>query len=114
MVREAIKAHNELVTDNAMWIARASILANQQPSDLERDTQASRSRAAAAASVKRKQKAQQTQARPTELNPQTGKRSTVKAKPLSEGGHSLERRGTGWHCTVCRAKTLTWPSPIPL
>ena len=87
-VREAIKAHDELVTANAMWVARASILANQQPTDPERDTQASRSKAAAA--MKRRHKALQTKARPTDVNPQTGKRSTVIAKRPSDGGRSLE------------------------
>ena len=111
--REAIKARDDLVTENAMWIARASILANQQPTDPQRDSQASRSKAAAAAAVKRKLKASQLTARPTELNPQTGKRSTVRAKKPSDGGHTLERRLTGWWCTQCRSKSLTWSRFAP-
>ena len=45
-IRQAIKAHYELVTASAMWVARASVLANQQSSDPQRDTQASRAKAA--------------------------------------------------------------------
>ena len=99
-VRQEIKAHDELVTSNATWIARAGILANQQSGDPERDTQASRAKAAAAAAAKRQFDAQTTRARPTELNPQTGKRSTTRGKQPSDGGHVLQRRGAGWWCSV--------------
>ena len=95
-VRQEIKAHDELVTSNATWIARAGILANQQSGDPERDTQASRAKAAAAAAAKRQLDAQTKRARPTELNPQTGKRSTTRAKQPSDGCHVLQRRGAGW------------------
>ena len=56
--RKEVEAHDVLTTKNAMWIARATILANQQSDEPCRDTQASRARDAAAAAVKRKLKAQ--------------------------------------------------------
>ena len=39
--RKAIEAHDALTASNAMWVARATILANQQQSDPVRDTRAS-------------------------------------------------------------------------
>ena len=112
-VKAAIKAHNELVTDNAMWIARATVIANQQASDPFRDTQASKKKAAEAAAVKRKLKAEQKKISPITWNPQTGKRSTTKLRPTKDGGHVLHRRGTGWWCVTCRAKSLTWSRLAP-
>ena len=88
-IRQAIRAHDELVTANAMWVARASILANQQTGDPQRDTQASRAKAAAAAAAKRHLRQHTEPARPTEVNPQTGKRSTIITRKPSEGGHKL-------------------------
>jgi len=79
-IRQEIKAHDELVTANAMWIARAGIPANQQREDPVRDSQASRSKAAAAAAAKRRSKAQTTADTPTQWNPQTRKFTKVIAR----------------------------------
>ena len=57
-IRMAIVAHDALTTQNAMWIARATIIANQPPEDPTRDTQASRAKAAEAAAAKRRKKAE--------------------------------------------------------
>lgn len=48
-VRAEIKAHDDLTTANAMWVARAALLANQRTAEPTRDTQASRVKTAAAA-----------------------------------------------------------------
>ena len=58
-IRMAVAAHDQLVADNAMWIARATVVANQQAVQPFRGTEASRERAAKAAAVKRKLKAEQ-------------------------------------------------------
>ena len=42
MVRKAIEAHDQLTTDNAVWIARATVLANRQQQHPLRDTEACR------------------------------------------------------------------------
>ena len=56
-IRMAIEAHDALTTENAMWIARATVIANQQPGDPVRNTQASRAKAVEAAAAKRRTKA---------------------------------------------------------
>ena len=56
-IRMAVAAHDKLTTHNAMWIARATVIANQQPADPGRDTPASRAKAAEAAATKRRIKA---------------------------------------------------------
>ena len=60
-IRKAIEAHDTLTTENAMWVARATVIANQQPGSGEpgRDTQASRAKAAEAAAAKRRSKKEQ-------------------------------------------------------
>merc|ERR1712015_491943 len=45
-IRRAIEDHDALTMHNAKWIARATVIANQQPSGPHRDTQASRAKAA--------------------------------------------------------------------
>ena len=94
--RQEVKAHDDLVTANAMWIARAGILANQQREDPARDTQASRAKAAAAAAARRQSKAQSTSACPTQWNPQTRKFSKVIARHPKQGCHDIHRRWPGW------------------
>ena len=55
-IRQSVAAHNLLTTQNAIWIARATVIANQQTAEPRRDTQASRANAAAAAAAKRQAK----------------------------------------------------------
>ena len=57
--RDQIKAHDEATRQNAMWIARATLLASDQQQPPHRDTEASREKALAAARLRRKNKAQQ-------------------------------------------------------
>ena len=101
MVRAAIKEHDDLVMENAMWIARAAAIASNQPGDPARDTEASKAKAAQAAAEKKKAKA-------AAVHFQSKKRGKEAARPKDQGGHSLERHGTGWWCTVCRRRSLTW------
>ena len=48
-IRGEVRQHSELVADNAMWIARATAVANNHQGDPNRDTEASKTRAAQAA-----------------------------------------------------------------
>lgn len=109
-IRQEIEAHNVLTTDNAKWIARATVLANQQPSDPTRDTQASKAKAAEAAARKRKLKRTTAELDPPQLPGQTTSLPAIpntngnkpKARSAHLGGHVLERTTHGWWCTVCR------------
>ena len=49
LTRREIKEHDDLTTSNAMWIARATLTANNQDEDPRRDTEASKAKAAASA-----------------------------------------------------------------
>ena len=100
----AIAAHDQLVADNAMWIARATVLANQQTVQPFRDTEASRERAAKAAAVKRKLKADQLKT--SQVESQTAVASTKVREPR-QGGHTIASHGQRWWCTVCRCKSST-------
>ena len=106
IIRNAIKEHDELVTDNAMWIARATAISSDQPGEPARDTEASKARAAQAAAERRKAKAAAAHFQPT-------KRGKETARPKSQGGHTLERHGAGWWCSTCRRKSLTWHKLAP-
>ena len=44
-IRNIIAAHDQLTHDNAVWIAKATVLANQQLQEPHRDTEASRAKA---------------------------------------------------------------------
>jgi hypothetical protein len=112
-IRQEIKAHDDLVTANAMWIARAGVVANQQREDPFRDTQASRAKAAEAAAAKRQSKAQATAAPPTQWNPQTCKFTKVIARRPDQGGHLIRRRWPGWWCLTCRMRSLSWAKLAP-
>ena len=68
-IRKEIEAHDLLTTQNAMWIASSTTLANQQNGDPSRDTQASPARVAAAAEEKRKPKMQLQPQKSTVLDP---------------------------------------------
>ena len=99
--RQAIAAHDVLTTDNAIWIARATVIANQQPGDPGRDTQASRAKAAEAAATKRRAKAEAAAAaKATQTQPdvpQATKAGTpVTTRSPADGGHTLEATATGW------------------
>ena len=73
-IRKAIEAHDALTTQNAMWIARATLIANQQVGGPGRDTQASKAGAAEAAAEKRRlKKQQQQQQKPTLVDPRPGR-----------------------------------------
>ena len=100
-IRMALAAHDQLVADNAMWIARATVLANQQALQPFRDTEASRERAAKVAAAKRKQKAEQ---KTSQVESQTAVTST-KVRDPKQGGHTIASHGQRWWCTVCRCKS---------
>ena len=114
-IREEIKAHDALIASNAMWVARATLLANGRTSEPARDTQASRLKAAAAAADKRKLAVARifngTLYRG--LNPQTGKRTTVVQRSAANGGHSLQRCDKGWRCTTCKPRLPPGPALPP-
>ena len=93
-IRYEIMKHDELVTENAMWIARATMLANDHPGDPLRDTEASKARAAQAAAEKKKAKA----AAAAVAHVESSRRGNVESRPSSKGGHTLERHGQGWWC----------------
>ena len=113
-IRKEIEAHDEITTANAMWIARATVLANQQETIPMRDTQASRARAAAAARERTKQKVQQAGTVTTPgTNPQTGKPTTIEQRLPGDGGHMLEKCDRGWCCLTCKAKSATWARLAP-
>ena len=78
-----------MITENAVWIARATSLANDHPGDPQRDTEASKARVAQAAAEKKKAKAAMAHTQPT-------KRGNVTARPKHKGGHTLEKDGQGW------------------
>ena len=84
-----------------MWIARATVLANQQLTGPRRDTQASRAKAAEAAARKRKAK--------REGAPHTdGNESPVTDTPQSTdhtNGHTLQATDVGWWCSTCTLKS---------
>ena len=111
-IREEIKAYDALTASNAMWVARATLLANGRTSEPARDTQASRLKAAAAAADKRKLAAARifngTLYRG--WNPQTGKRTTVLQRSAANGGHNLQRCDKGWRCSTCKVTSATWAS----
>ena len=96
--RAEIKAHDEATIQNAMWIARATLLANEQEHPPHRDTEASRARAIAAARERKKAKAEQPTSAPTPvgIDPQTGQPTLVRARTATEGGHDLTRAAGGW------------------
>jgi len=100
-IRRNIKQHANLVTANARWIARATLIASDQPGQPARDTEASRARAAKAAAEKRKLKV-------TTNHNCSLKRGEIVARPSHQGGHILERHGAGWWCTCCRARSIKW------
>ena len=85
----AVAAHDQLVAENAKWIARATVLANQQPSEPHRDTEASRERAAVAAAVKRKLKA----AGMTSKVKDQSNGIETKVRAIQNGGRSIEQIG---------------------
>jgi hypothetical protein len=99
--RRNIKQHANLVTANARWIARATLIASDQLGQPARDTEASRARAAKAAAEKRKLKV-------TTNHNCSLKRGEIVARPSHQGGHILERHGAGWWCTCCRARSIKW------
>ena len=111
-IREEIKAHDALTASNAMWLARATLLANDRSSEPARDTQASRVKAAAAAAERRKLAAARILSGTLYrgINPQTGKRTTVVQRSTARGGHCLQRCGKGWRCTTCKSASATWAS----
>ena len=84
-IRREVKQHANLVVANAKWIARATLIASDQPGQPGRDTEASRARAAKAAAERRKLKV-------TANHTRSLKRGAVEARPRHQGGHELERR----------------------
>ena len=114
----AIAAHDAFTIQNAMWIARATVLANQQPGDPGRDTQASRARAAEAAAAKRRTKAAAAAAakaigtqQPSSAAPTAS--TNITARSPANGGHTLETTDTDSWCTVCRTKSLSYDKLAP-
>ena len=53
-IRRSVKQHADLMVANAKWIARATLIVNDQPGQPARDTEASRAGAAKAAAERRK------------------------------------------------------------
>ena len=100
----AVAAHDQLVADNAMWIARATVLANQQAVQPFRDTEASRELAAKAAAVKRKLKADQKKT--SQVESQTTVTST-KVRDPRRGGHTIASHDQRCWCTVSGCKSST-------
>ena len=98
-IRREVKKHDGLVIANAKWIARATMIANDQPGQPSRDTEASRARAAQAAAEKRKLKLAMNHG-------ESSKRGAITARPRKQGGHTLQRRGAGWWCSSCRVRSI--------
>ena len=113
LIRQQVKDYDELTTQNAMWIARATATANNQHDDPRRDTEASRAKAAAAAAARRHNTNQNNTCMPTTYNPQTGKQCTVRVRQVADGGHTIVTRDGGWHCLKCRKRSLTWSRLAP-
>ena len=113
--RNEIKAHDEATKLNAMWIARATLLANEQLQAPHRDTQASREKALEAARRRKRHRAEQaaTPLSPQAVDPTTGLAVTVKARPRQQGGHDLPKVAGGWWCTVCRTASAKWSKLAP-
>ena len=90
-IRNIIKAHDEATSQNAMWIARATVLASEQAIAPHRDTEASRERALAAARKRKKLKAMKPAVAPapTAIDPQTGEPTQIRLR--ERGGTSLPR-----------------------
>ena len=98
--RDIIEAHDQPTHDNAVWIARATILANQQQQEPHRDTQASRAKALEAAAAKRKAKREGTDQQ------QTANATTPSSLPADPSkGHTLQAIDVGWWCTTCTIKS---------
>lgn len=115
-IRMAIAAHDALTKQNAMWIARATVIANQQPQDPDKDTQASRARAAEAVAVERRKKAQaaaEAAATKTETTRATPASTSVVARTPLNGGHTLEVTDVGWWCAACRTKSTPYDKLPP-
>lgn len=97
------------------------MLANHQPSDPIRDTQASKAKAAEAAARKRKLKRTTAEQDPPQLPGQTTSLPAIpntngnkpEARSANLGGHVLERTTHGWWCTVCKVKSLSWDKLAP-
>ena len=113
--RAEIKAHDEATTQNALWIARATLLANDQEQPPHRDTEVFRERAIAAGRERRKAKAEQLTLAPAPqgIDPQTGQATQVRARTVAEGGHELTRVAGGWWCMVCRTASAKWAKLAP-
>ena len=106
-IRQEIKAHDRLTVQNAVWVARATTLANQQSTFPQRDSQASREKALAAARERRRQAAMQG-------DTTSAKRKTdVKLRPVADGGHQLEQSGRFWECKTCKIRSLKWSRLAP-
>jgi hypothetical protein len=102
-VVEAIEAQEELVRCTAKLIAEMTWAANHQAQEPLRDTDASRAAAAQAALLKAQT-----------AKPKRGKwRKDVELRPLSLGGHDLQKNGDWWKCTVCKLQTRSWVKMAP-
>ena len=112
LTRREIKEHDDLTTANAMWIARATLTANNQDDDPKRDTEASKAKAAAAAAKRHSNYPANPGQHPT-YNPSTGKQCSTRVREPNKGGHTLARRDGGWHCKSCRKRSMTWSKLAP-
>ena len=105
-IRKAIETHDELTTRNAMWIAKATLMANHQKHDRGNDTQTSRAKAAETTAEKRRLKKQHHQQQPMHLDLQTDNMSTTKAKSVANGGHSPADRKVVVHSVQSQVNDL--------
>jgi len=114
LIRTQVKDHEHLVTLNAMWLARATLMANDQTDEPHRDTEASRAKAMAAAKAKQllARSLPPPTATPT-FNPQTDTCSSTKLRTVQQGGHTIARRVSGWWCTECRVVSASWSKLAP-
>ena len=110
MVRQEWKRCYDEAKSRAMWIGRATSLANNLPTFPFSDSSSSR----AAAELARKARMQAKHAR---LYGVTLAKPPVIARSPALGGHNIvqDRCGSkqGWRCTVCRARSAKWNSFAP-
>ena len=108
-LREEWKRCMQECRDRAIWIARATVLANNLPHFPFSDSGSSRASAdkMKAEKLKRKELGSKKHAK------------TAFARPVELGGHTLvpiETNGeaVGWRCTTCRARSVLWEKLAPM
>ena len=83
----------------SIWLANAKLLANRQPTEVMRESVASR----LAAFEHRKSR-----------GPAKHRKKEVLPRPIMLGGRRLMEIGTTWECVVCRCSSTNWAKMGPL